>query len=630
MCGICGVATPSPERPIDRAVLERMAGSLRHRGPDGEGFFVGPGVGLGFRRLAIVDPEGGAQPIADERGEIHLICNGEIYNAPELRDELRSRGHVFASGSDVEVIVHLYEELGEGALDRLRGMFALALWDGRSRTLLLARDRLGIKPLCYAEAPDGSLWFGSEVKAILAGGAIGARLDPEGLADNLAFGGTVLGRTMFEGVRELGPGERLLCRGGRTERRVYWDLDLGVRDRGWSRGEWAGALRAKLEETVAVHLRADVPLASWLSPGIDSSALTALAAPMLDGPLTTYSLGFTESWADELRGAPTLDRLAGDGLAPVRVRYPADAASRLPWSVWHVEKPTHPTLPISTLAEATAAGGFKAALTGQGSDEQLAGYGWHLLDAVLAAPTRVAPAWARRALVGRGREGVAPRWRALACAPGATGAARYAALLSVVHHRPGIDAMAPWLARGVRAALAGDFGFRPPEGFGSWPRQHRLAYVEIKTRMVGYINHAVDRCAMGHGVEMRVPFLDHELAELIASAPPGVKRRGTRDKIVLREAMRGALPGAILERRKRGLFGPIPDPRHPSLDAVRGELMSERSLREKGYFEPRAVRRLLEAPGVGSNHRREALLMIFGVQVWDELFVRGRSGSLVG
>ncbi len=630
MCGICGLVHTSRERPIDRGTLGRMAASLRHRGPDGEGFFEGPGVGLGFRRLAIVDLEGGDQPIADERGEIRVVCNGEIYNAPELRAELEGRGHVFASRSDVEVIVHLYEEAGEGALDRLRGMFALALWDGRSDTLLLARDRFGIKPLCYATSADGTLWFGSEAKAILAGGAVEARLDPAGLADTLAFGGPVLGRTMFEGIREVLPGERVVFRRGRLDRRIYWDLDLGRVGRGRPIESWAGALRGALEESVRLHLRADVPVASWLSPGVDSSVVTALAADRAAGPLATFSLGFEEGWADELRASPTLDRLAGEGLSPREVRYPSDAASRLPWAVWHVEKPTHPTLAIFALAEATAGGGFKAALTGQGADELMAGYGWHRLDAALGAPTGVIPQRLRRALVGAGREGVAPAWRALASAPGETDAARYAALVSVVHHRAGVGAMEAGLARAVRSALAGDFGFRAPEGFARWPRQHRLAYVECKTRLVGYINHAVDRCAMAHGVEMRVPFLDHVVAELVASAPPGVKRRGARDKIVLRESMRGVVPDEILSRRKRGLFTPIPDARHPSLAEAREELLSERSVREKGYFEPAAVRRLVEAPGEGSNRRREALLLVFGVQVWDELFVRGRAEWAAG
>jgi asparagine synthase (glutamine-hydrolysing) len=278
MCGICGVAFADRERTLDPAILRKMTDTLRQRGPDAEGYLREPGIALGFRRLSIVDLETGDQPIFTEDGHVAIICNGEIYNAPELREELEERGHRFRSRSDVEVIVHLYEEDGPACVEHLRGMFAFALWDADRRQLMLARDRFGIKPLCYAATPDG-LWFGSEMKAIFAGGGVRAAVDPLAVRDMFVIGYAVTPRTLAAGVSRVPPAHYLLYRDGRQALHRYWQMSFPPAagyDRRTTPQQWAEAVRDKLRECVRMHLRSDVPVGAWLSAGLDSSAVVSL------------------------------------------------------------------------------------------------------------------------------------------------------------------------------------------------------------------------------------------------------------------------------------------------------------------------------------------------------------------
>jgi asparagine synthase (glutamine-hydrolysing) len=293
MCGICGVVYAHGERPVDAAMLRRMTGSLRHRGPDSDGFYTAPGIGLGVRRLAINDLQTGDQPIANEDGTVTVVCNGEIYNFHELRQELLAAGHRFRTRSDVEVIVHLYEEDGPACLNRLRGMFGFALWDERRRQLMLARDRLGIKPLHYALGQD-ACYFGSELKAILLAGVVERQLDVQALRDLFIFGFVIGPRTFFGGIRRLLPGHYLLYRAGRATIHQYWDLAFPERGDAspWRAEEWADALLAKLQETVRVHLRSDIPVGAWLSPGIDSSSVVSLMRGQVPPPIQTFTLAF--------------------------------------------------------------------------------------------------------------------------------------------------------------------------------------------------------------------------------------------------------------------------------------------------------------------------------------------------
>lgn len=309
MCGICGVIYSDGARPVDRLTLVRMTDILHHRGPDSYGFHVESGVGLGVRRLSIIDLKTGDQPISNENGAVTVICNGEIYNFLELRQELMASGHRFRTSSDVEVIVHLYEDLGPECVHRLRGMFGFALWDSHRRLLMLARDRLGIKPLYYTVGAEG-LCFGSEIKPILVANQLMPKMDVLALRDLFTFGFIRGPRTLFSGIHQLLPGHYLLCQEGNVSIKRYWQVSFPHRDEKISDSnaeDWAEALFEKLQESVRIHLRSDVPFAAWLSSGIDSSSLVGLMSRLTGQTIQTYSLAFENRKFDEVSGQKTLN-----------------------------------------------------------------------------------------------------------------------------------------------------------------------------------------------------------------------------------------------------------------------------------------------------------------------------------
>jgi asparagine synthase (glutamine-hydrolysing) len=596
MCGICGIVETDRRRPAATGAVGRMTDRLRHRGPDGEGRFTGEGLALGVRRLSIVDPEGGDQPIASECGRITLVCNGEIYNAPDLRRELESRGHRFAGGSDVEVIVHLYEELGREAIHRLRGMFAIALWDDRSDTLLLARDRLGIKPLCLGRGPRGELCFASEAKGVLASGLIDARLDPRGLADAAAFGGPVDDRTLFEGISQLRPGEALEFRRGDLRRWIYWDVPMsadGERERRPD-GEWVERFAHKLDEAVRIHLRSDVGVACWLSPGIDSSSVAHLALESRSDPLDAWSLRFDDPRFDELARFGTIADIPGIALTPRTIRFTPTDPDILAHAVWAQESPSSLQLAVHALAEGSAPHA-RVVLTGQGSDEVLAGYPWYRREK-LAGP----------ALAMLGRRNDVKRFVRPTPAPGS---------VRLAH------ALTDDLRDAVLEHERNAWGFSPPDGFDRWNRIDRLAYIEIKTRLVGFINRSLDHLTMAAGQEGRCPFLDHELVELCARMPTSLRLRGLRNKRVLRDAMRDRLPAEFTDRRKRGLRSPRPNPLGVRLRPLAEELLSARALGETGYLDPAGLGDVRRRARSGDARAGKSLSIAMCLQLWHGLFV---------
>lgn len=623
MCGICGIATADGARTPARELLERMADTLRHRGPDGSGFFAAPGIGLAMRRLAIVDLETGDQPIASEDGSIAVICNGEIYNAPELRRDLEERGHVFRTRSDVEPIVHLYEERGAACLDDLRGMFALALWDGGRRRLLLARDRFGIKPLLWAEHRDGLL-FASEAKALLPVLDAPSGPDPAAVRDLFAFGFVTAPRTFFPGIHRLPAGHLLIREGGRAAVRRWWGPRFPLRgeeDHTKSPAAWARLVREKLEESVRIHLRSDVPLSVQLSAGIDSSSVAALALRLTGGPVETFSLGFAHAACDELAGQRLLSDFDGYDLPNRRaVCGPGDLA-RLPEALWHQEDPTTSGLEIPRLLLAElAAPRFKVILTGEGSDELFGGYPWYRIDRFLR-PFSVLPRPLRRGLGS-----LAGRWRPMLGRgledPRGADLRRYALMAGI--RTPEHDGLlAPDLAPPPGWTPAQDAGVPLPPEFRRWHPFSQLRYLDQTVRLPEFIAHLLDRSTMARSLEARVPFLDHELAQLTAAAPPRIAMRLLQEKALLRRAVRDLLPREITLRKKRGMTAPVHDWLAGPLPEFAEELLSPRSLAEKGHFVPGAVAALLQ------EHRRRKLqgthlIGVLSVQLWDEIFVRGR------
>lgn len=621
MCGICGIALPDPNAPVDRDLLRRMTDLQVHRGPDGEGFFVGPGVGLGMRRLSIVDLETGDQPIASEDGSIQVVCNGEIYNAPELLDELRARGHTLRGHSDVEAIVHLYEEVGIECLQRLRGMFGLAIWDGPNRKLILARDRFGIKPLCYGLGTDGAFYFGSEAKSVLESGTVDPTLDPMGLSGLLDLGGPLFDRTLFQGVRQVEPGHWVTFESGSCQSGKYWDIDFSSWESAslpQSEGEWAEAVHHKLRETVRLHLLGDVPMAAWLSPGIDSSAVACLAAEELGQRLKTFSLGFDDPRLDELKKNKTLDQYPGYDFTGDKVPFRANVLEHLGKNTWHHEQPVRFQYTYQVLGEAME-GGFKVALTGQGSDEMLGGYPWYRLDR-LWRHFYWTPSIFRRTMARFLPKRFSERSRrALSMSP-TMSRKRFSGLQWTSW--PNLRTLfSPDLGAAVINAGETMEPSSLPGDFHRWDRFQQLVYIESKTRMVSYINRGLDASSMARSVEPRLPFLDHELAELLMQIPPGL-RHLSMEKHLLRKAMEPHLPKEITWRRKRGIRGPDPSwaPELGPIPEFARDLLTDEVVRAKGYFQPKAVQELIK--------KREGLDgtlgAVVGFHLWDEQFVQGK------
>jgi asparagine synthase (glutamine-hydrolysing) len=626
MCGLCGVAWADPVRPVERALLQRMADTLRHRGPDGEGFHAAPGVGLGFRRLRIIDLETGDQPIANEDGTVVVVANGEIYNFAELRAELIASGHRFRTRSDVEVIVHLYEERGVECLARLRGMFAFALWDATRRRLLLARDRLGIKPLLYAHTREG-LWFASELKALLAGGCVERRLDARALRELLRFSFVTAPRTLFGGVRQVRPGHFLLYERGGLHEQAYWELRFPDAREPAPREDWPAALRAKLDESVRLHLRSDVPVGAWLSAGLDSSSVACLMHRARPAPLPSVTRGFEHPRYDEIAGQRILSDFPAYGLVEHRALCTAKDFERLRTAVWHAEDPQAVGLEIPrlVLSELTARH-VKVALSGEGADEALGGYPWFgteaLLRPLLGLPLGVRAALARIPAVRRR----SPRAARILAAPAAMSLARYRQTVDTGN--PDFDARL--LSAPLRAGFAGaeDDGeaLRLPDGFARWHWFSQLQYLELRVRLPNFVTRLLDSLSMAYGLEVRVPFLDHELLELCARIPPGWKMRGLREKYVLRRAMERDLPPEIAWRKKRGLAAPYREWMR-ELPPFAADRLTRDALRARGYFDPDAVTAQVEAHrGRRANHAK-TLLGVLAVQLWDELFVSARAGA---
>lgn len=629
MCGICGVVYTDPARPVERKLLQRMADSLRHRGPDGEGFHVAPGVGLGFRRLSIIDLDTGDQPISNEDGTVTVVGNGEIYNFLELREELAAAGHRFRTRSDIEVIVHLYEEYGADCLSRLRGMFGFALWDARRQRLLLARDRFGIKPLVYAETPEG-LFFGSELKALLATGRVERRLDVRALRDLLTFSFVLAPRTLFSSVRQVQPGHFLLYERGSLSEHAYWDLrfpDAGDGSPRRSADAWASELHAKLEESVRLHMRSDVPVGAWLSSGIDSSAVVSLMRKAIAQPVHTFTIGFENPRFDEVQQNKILSDFPAYGLVNHRVVCTSRDFERLRQAVWHAEDPQAVGIEIPRLLlSELSARHVKVVLSGEGSDEVFGGYRWFrthkLLQPWLRLPlglrsalTRI-PALARRS----------PRAARILGAPAELGLARYREMIDTANF--GFDERV--LSGEMRRALAQEpeqgEALRLPEGYGRWHSFSQLQYLETRVRLPNFINRLLDSLSMAHGLEVRVPFLDHELVELCAQIPPGLKMRGLQEKYILRRAMQSELPPEIVWRKKRGLAAPFSQWMR-QLPEFAADLLTAEQVRARGYFEPEVVAALIEEHRSGTANHAKSLLGVLAVQLWDDLFMHAPAAA---
>jgi asparagine synthase (glutamine-hydrolysing) len=626
MCGIAGIARRDGTGPVDAALLGRMLDLLRHRGPDAEGSFVADGIGLGSRRLSIIDLETGDQPIANEDGTVVVVCNGEIYNYVELRAELSARGHAFRTKSDTEVIVHLYEEEGVDCVRGLRGMFAIALWDSSRRRLFLSRDRFGIKPLHYAETTRG-LCFASEQKAILAVGDVPREINPHAVADIFTLGFVAAPSTMFAGIRQLLSGTSLTFEQGRVSFHRYWDPAFPSREDPTPRlgeREWAEALREKLEESVRLHLRSDVAVGAWLSGGLDSSAVVALMLRQLGVPVHAASLGFDIPGMDEIRTQRTLrDFPEYKLISRFRTCTLADFA-RLPEALWFSEGPNTSGLDIVRLLTAEeSARDVKVILTGEGADEVFGGYRYFQFERLLRPLARLPQPVKRAMVLGSLLPQRFPRASGMILARPEMSADRYRVAVGWTRFAEAKQLFSPDLASRVAGLGAAEWDVAPPAGFSSWHPFTQLQYYDLTVRLPSFVNHTLDRASMARSVEARVPFLDHELVELAARIPPSLKMKGLREKHILREAVADCLPREIANRRKRGLNAPTAAWLRAPLPEFASDLFSEASLRKKGYFDPAGVRRCLTEHRAGHNARTYELFGVLSLQLWDEIFLQG-------
>ncbi|MGH8249513.1 MAG: asparagine synthase (glutamine-hydrolyzing) [Steroidobacteraceae bacterium] len=642
MCGFAGIHLDDSTARPDVAMLRGMVAALRHRGPDGEGYVAEPGIGLAHARLSVIDIGGGAQPIHNEDKSVWIVYNGEVFNYPELRADLVARGHRFATSTDTEVLVHLYEEEGDRFLDHLNGQFAFALWDGRRRRLLLARDRAGILPLYWCRVADSesspaAVLFASEIKALFASGLARREPDPEGLDELWTFWGPVAPRTVFRGIEQVCPGELVVIAGATITRRKYWRWEFP--ESGAHRRAPLPALRAELCDLLAdatrIRLRADVPVGAYLSGGLDSSALIALLHRAIADTLHTFSIGFDDPSLDETAHQQAVVR-------HLRTRHhhvqcsAGDIAASLPLAVRHAESPVlrSAPAPMRLLSQSVRSAGIKVVLTGEGADEVLGGY-----DTFKEAKVRrfwsrnPHSAWRPLLLkrlypyldLGSSRDAYLREFfgQGLA-APDDPFFSHQPRWTTTTQCKMFWD---PEFARQVSSGAEERLRAILPEDFHRWHPFNRAEYLEATTLLPGYLlSSQGDRMLMASSVEGRFPYLDHRLIRFANELHPSIKMRVLREKDLLREAVRDRLPPSVLARSKLPyrapdavafLNGEVPD-------YVR-ELTDPQSLKKYGYFDAGKVGKLIDklrqgrVPTVRENM---AFMGVLTTQLWHAEFLQ--------
>jgi len=621
MCGITGIFDTREQRNIDAAALQRMNESQHHRGPDEGSVHIEPGLGMGHRRLSIIDVATGQQPLFNEDGSVVVVFNGEIYNYGSLIPELQALGHVFHTKSDTEVIVHAWESWGEDCVKRFRGMFAFALWDRNQQTFFMARDRLGVKPMFYAVLDDGQLLFGSELKSVLAHGGLRREMDPMAVEEYFSLGYVAEPRTIFKQAKKLSPGHSLCIRRGAAlgQPREYWDLrfshsnPIGVEDA-------CSELEARLKESVKLRMISEVPLGAFLSGGVDSSAVVATMAGLSDTPVNTCSIAFddpaynesefAQMVADRYRTAHSVEMVKSDDFDLI------DTLARL-YDEPYADSSAIPTYRVCQLARKHVT----VALSGDGGDETFGGYRryrLHLLEERMRSST---PEFLRRPLFGLlGRIYPKADWapRVFRAKTTFEGIARNS--VEAYFHTMSI------MRAPMREQLFSDSFKRELAGYSALEVFERHAarvesddplaliqYLDTKTYLVGDINTKVDRASMAHSLEVREPLMDHELVEWMATLPSSLKIRGQEGKYLLKKAMEPQLPNDVLYRPKMGFAVPLARWfRGPLRDRMRQAVLGP-CLEGTGWFNRGYLEHLIDAHLSGARDYSAPLwtLMMF-------------------
>jgi asparagine synthase (glutamine-hydrolysing) len=625
VCGICGIVDPSG---VERDVLNRMTSVLQHRGPDDDGCRIAGGVGLGFRRLSIIDLETGNQPISNEDGSVWTVFNGEIYNFRELRSQLEQQGHRFATNADTEVLVHLYEEEGRRCVGRLNGMFAFAIWDERRRVLLLARDRFGKKPLYYFQTPRG-LVFGSELKALLQHPSCPAEIDRDALAQYLAFEYVPAPSSILAGIYKVPAAHMLVWEDGRVSLERYWQLPFAPDEPPRPMDEYVEEFRALLRAAVGRRLISDVPLGAFLSGGIDSSSVVAAMSELMPRhDVKTFSVGFSERSFDESTHAREVARFFGTDhrettfTAQVLLDVLPEVAALLD------EPFADPSvLPTYVLSRFTREH-VTVALGGDGGDELLAGYPTFPADHAAqlyrvprAVHERVVVPLVDRLPVSTANFSTDFKIKRFVRGLGYPDDVRHAAWLGAltpeeqrtVLREPAHDPYAR-----VRAVLADAPG----------DRVARLVHLYAHTYLTDDILVKVDRASMGCSLEVRAPFLDVELVEFLGRVPSNLKLRGFRTKHLLKLAFRDVLPPGIADRPKKGFGVPVAQWLKSDLRSTLEEELAPERLRRQGLFEPAEVQRLVQEHVRGRRDHRKPLWTLLMFQLWHRCYIDERTAPV--
>jgi|HubBroStandDraft_1064217.scaffolds.fasta_scaffold00415_3 asparagine synthase (glutamine-hydrolysing) len=629
MCGIAGVLKFGGNAQVGDDILRSMCAAMAHRGPDDEGIYTERGVGLGMRRLSIIDLVTGHQPISNEDGTIWIVFNGEIYNHEVLRERLIARGHRFRSHSDTETIVHLYEEYGPECVQELRGMFAFAIWDRRTRRLFIARDRLGIKPLYYRLVP-GTFLFGSEIKVILAHPEVSAEFHRAALPEYLAFGYLSGPETFYDGIRKLMPGHWLeIDEDGELRTEQYWDVALDVDENVRDESYYVNTYRGLLEDAVRSHLMSDVPLGVFLSGGLDSSAVAALMTHIRRAPIETFSVGYSEQPYSELRYA----RIVAEHLNSIH--HEVSVSERqffdaLPILIWHEDEPiVWPSSVALYFVARLARERVTVVLTGEGSDETLAGYGRYAFTLKNSAFDRtyrhLVPSFLRRhvrkSISNSSRIGANLRRKLSHTFLAKDGASWPSFYFDNFFSAFSEVEQAGLLHESVRAEFKKGQAYHHVLDYwehSSGSMLQRLLYTDIKTYLVELLMKQ-DNMSMAASIESRVPFLDHELVEFAMRIPQGLLTKGLAGKVILKKAVADLLPASIVNRPKLG----FPTPwsgwlAGARLDIIENLLLEQRSL-DRELFDTAALRQLFREHRARHRDHSDRVWRLLNLELWHRV-----------
>ena len=636
MCGIAGRLEFDPACSVDPALIRRMCAAIEHRGPDDEGVWTQGPIGLGHRRLSILDlSSAGHQPMPNVTGTLWITFNGEIYNFLDLRADLERAGVVFRSRTDTEVILHLYEREGVECLKRLRGMFAFAIWDTRAKALFMARDRIGVKPLCY-HTDERGITFASEIKAVLQDPGVSHEPDPVAIHHYLTYQSVPAPLCAFRGIQKLPPGHYLLCRGGRTEVKRYWRLSYEPKRSAATRREQRdleAELLRRFEESVRLRLISDVPLGAFLSGGVDSSAVVAMMSRCATGPVRTFSIGFDDASYDELGYARLVAERLGTRHTELTVR--PDALEVLPKLTWHYDEPyadasAIPTYYVSKMAREHVT----VVLNGDAGDENFAGYDRHVANQYAHQLRAFAPIVGSRAFRGivdampAGIMSSSKRFRLhrFLAQLHRTPQARNAAWMSQFDPEAKQQLYTQAFRHQVGPAEAEELLFEKYRETDARDFIDQTLYADVNTYLPNTLLVKVDIASMANSLEARSPFLDHTFMEFAARLPVDQKIRGGRTKIILRRALRGVIPDAILDRPKMGFSVPIDHwLRNELKDMSHDLLLSQRSL-SRGYFRSAFVERMLTEHADGRRKWHTQIWNLMMLESWLREFVDQPAG----